>query len=155
MGGDHGPVVTLAGLSNSISNHPDLEATVFGSEDKVLPFLKKYALLKNDRIDFVHTTEIVKMDDMILVAAILSQQAPLLVRSAKLSWIRPGQVLGWGTTRERPVLQPFFPLSVCVCAARNWYIHRAFYHSSNPARSTIGLAPGTRLSCWQVLGVRP
>ena len=33
MGGDHGPAVTLAGLSNSISNHPDLEATVFGSED--------------------------------------------------------------------------------------------------------------------------
>ena len=68
MGGDHGPVVTLAGLSNSISNHPDLEATVFGSEDKVLPFLKKYALLKNDRIDFVHTTEIVKMDDKPAVA---------------------------------------------------------------------------------------
>ena len=68
MGGDHGPDVTLAGLSNSISNYPDLEATVFGSEDKVIPFLKKYALIKNDRIDFVHTTEIVKMDDKPAVA---------------------------------------------------------------------------------------
>ena len=68
MGGDHGPVVTLAGLSNSVSAHPDLEATVFGSEDSVLPFLKKYALLKNDRIDFVHTTEIVKMDDKPAIA---------------------------------------------------------------------------------------
>ena len=38
MGGDHGPAVTLAGLSSSISIHPDLEATVFGSEDKVVPF---------------------------------------------------------------------------------------------------------------------
>ena len=68
MGGDHGPVVTLAGLSHSISTHPDLEATVFGSEDKVLPFLKKYALLQSNRIDFIHTTETVKMDDKPAIA---------------------------------------------------------------------------------------
>ncbi len=68
MGGDHGPVVTLAGLSHSISTHPELEATVFGSEDKVLPFLKKYALLKSSRVNFVHTTETVRMDDKPAVA---------------------------------------------------------------------------------------
>ena len=75
MGGDHGPVVTLAGLSYSISTHPDLEATVFGSEDKVLPFLKKYAF-EDNRIDFVHTTEIVKMDDKPAVA-LRSRKIPL------------------------------------------------------------------------------
>ena len=38
MGGDHGPIVTMAGLANSISEHPDLEAKVFGSEEQVVPF---------------------------------------------------------------------------------------------------------------------
>ena len=49
MGGDHGPIVTMAGLANSISEHPDLEAKVFGSEEQVVPFLKEYALLRSDR----------------------------------------------------------------------------------------------------------
>jgi len=68
MGGDHGPPVTIGGLTDALNLFPELEATVFGLEESTLPHLKNHGLIRNNRVDFEHSSEIVKMDDKPAIA---------------------------------------------------------------------------------------
>ena len=63
MGGDFGPVVTIAGLARSLKMHNDLEAQIYGVEELTLPQLRDSGLIKSSRIDFFHSSETIAMDD--------------------------------------------------------------------------------------------
>ena len=61
MGGDHGPAVTLAGLSHVATRRPDARFVIFGQQDAVLPVLEQMPKLK-EVSTFVHCDVAVQMD---------------------------------------------------------------------------------------------
>jgi len=61
MGGDHGPAVTLAGLSHVATRRPDARFVIFGQQDAVLPVLERMPKLK-EVSTFVHCDVAVQMD---------------------------------------------------------------------------------------------
>lgn len=62
MGGDHAPDSVVAGLKLAEKKYSDVHFKIFGDEEKVKPYLKKYAL-DAGRYDFVHTPDYVASDE--------------------------------------------------------------------------------------------
>ena len=62
MGGDHGPEVTLRGLTKVIERRPDSRFLVYGREDAVVPVLDALPGLR-DVSEFTHCEVAVRMDD--------------------------------------------------------------------------------------------
>lgn len=62
MGGDHGPEVTLRGLTKVIERRPDARFLVYGREDAVVPVLDALPGLR-DVSEFTHCEVAVRMDD--------------------------------------------------------------------------------------------
>ncbi len=62
MGGDHGPEVTLRGLTKVIERRPDARFLIYGREDTVLPVLDGLPVLR-DVSEFTHCEVAVRMDD--------------------------------------------------------------------------------------------
>lgn len=62
MGGDHGPEVTLRGLTKVIERRPDARFLVYGREDAVIPVLDALPGLR-DVSEFTHCEVAVRMDD--------------------------------------------------------------------------------------------
>lgn len=63
MGGDHGPVVTVPAVLNTLTNHPDLTIILFGDAQKVSEELAKHPQLSKDRLQIEHAPESVTMDE--------------------------------------------------------------------------------------------
>ncbi|WP_367714988.1 phosphate acyltransferase PlsX [Nitratireductor sp. GISD-1A_MAKvit] len=62
MGGDHGPEVTLRGLTRVIERRPDARFLIYGREDAVVPILDGLPGLR-DVSEFTHCEVAVQMDD--------------------------------------------------------------------------------------------
>lgn len=63
MGGDLGPHIPLLAAARSLQLYPELSFFIVGNRTLLLPLLKKYHLLKNNRIQFVHAQSHVSMED--------------------------------------------------------------------------------------------
>ncbi|MEB0033087.1 phosphate acyltransferase PlsX [Undibacterium sp. RTI2.1] len=68
MGGDHGPVVTVAAAVSFANREPDAEFILVGLESHIQAELKKNRALNHPRISIVNATEVVTMDDPIEIA---------------------------------------------------------------------------------------
>ena len=68
MGGDFGPAVTVAAAATALSKHRDLSLLLVGDEGLIDPLLEQHGLAVSDRVDVIHTTEKVEMDDKPSVA---------------------------------------------------------------------------------------
>jgi phosphate acyltransferase len=62
MGGDRGPAAVVAGLVDSISQHPDLDVILHGDEAQIAPLLKRHSSLAG-RVTLRHADRVVTMDD--------------------------------------------------------------------------------------------
>ncbi len=63
MGGDHGPIVTVPAVLNSLKNHPELKVILFGDEQKLAIELVKYPSVSSERLRIEHAPETVAMDE--------------------------------------------------------------------------------------------
>lgn len=68
MGGDHGPVVTVAAAVAFANREPDVEFLLVGLESVIQSELQKHRALNHPRISIVHAAEVVEMDDPIEIA---------------------------------------------------------------------------------------
>ncbi|WP_110253560.1 phosphate acyltransferase PlsX [Undibacterium pigrum] len=68
MGGDHGPVVTVAAAVAFANREPDVEFLLVGSESILQAELKKHHASNHARLKIINATEVVEMDDPIEVA---------------------------------------------------------------------------------------
>lgn len=67
MGGDHAPDSVIAGVKSAEKQYSDVHFLIFGDEEKVKPYIEKYAL-SADRFDFVHTSDYVASNEKPSVA---------------------------------------------------------------------------------------
>ncbi len=59
MGGDHGPAVCVPAALAMLEKNPHLRIILVGQEDRITPLLNG----NSDRLEVVHATEVVEMDD--------------------------------------------------------------------------------------------
>lgn len=77
MGGDHAPKEIVEGVYAALSQFDDVHILLYGSEEKVNPYLKDH-----DRLTFIHTTEKIESDDE-PVRAIRRKKDASMVRMAE------------------------------------------------------------------------
>jgi len=68
MGGDHGPVATVAAAVSFIQHTQNVQVILVGQEAVIRAELKKLKITEDPRISIVHASEIVTMDDSLEVA---------------------------------------------------------------------------------------
>lgn len=68
MGGDHGPAVTVPAALSFLKQHPDTKLILVGLEETVRAELHKCKAEHEPRIELLHATEVVAMDDPLEVA---------------------------------------------------------------------------------------
>ena len=68
MGGDHGPIVTVAAALSFANREPDVEFLLVGQEVIIQTELNKFGARNHPRMSIVNATEVVEMDDPIEVA---------------------------------------------------------------------------------------
>ena len=68
MGGDVGPPATVSACANRLAHHPDLELILVGDEAQLREQAAQNGLDGETRISFVHTDQVVEMDDRPSVA---------------------------------------------------------------------------------------
>ncbi len=76
MGGDFAPDSVIAGVKMAEKKFPDVRFKIFGDEEKVRPYIEKYAL-NADRFDFVHTPDYVASDEKPSVAVRTGRKSSL------------------------------------------------------------------------------
>lgn len=68
MGGDFGPLVTVAAAVSFANREPDVEFVLVGQETVLQAELKKLGAINHPRLSIVHASEMVEMDDPIEIA---------------------------------------------------------------------------------------
>lgn len=63
MGGDLGPHIPLLAALKSLHLYPELSLIVVGNQLHLLPLLKKYCLLDEPRLRFIHADTFISMED--------------------------------------------------------------------------------------------
>lgn len=63
MGGDHGPKVVVPAALRSLEQHPDLHLTIVGLSDAIRPFLGDAEERFGERLEILHASQCVAMDD--------------------------------------------------------------------------------------------
>lgn len=63
MGGDHGPVVTVAAAAAALRKHADLELVLVGDEAQVAPAMASHGLTGHGRVAFEHAPQVVEMHE--------------------------------------------------------------------------------------------
>lgn len=62
MGGDHGPKEIIPALNTTLDGRPDVFFMIFGDQNKINPYIKKYKLLQAHS-EIIHTDKMVLNDD--------------------------------------------------------------------------------------------
>lgn len=123
MGGDHAPVETVKGAIEAL-NEVQGKMILIGKEDLINRELKKYTYDK-DRVEIIHTTEVVENEDKPVIAIKRKKDASMVVGFEKLrqgeidvliSAGNTGALLAGGLLRvgrikgvDRPALTTVFP----------------------------------------------
>lgn len=68
MGGDHGPSITVPASLQVLAEHPDLHMHLVGDDALIEPLLARAPAALRARLQVVHTTEFVTMDDKVSTA---------------------------------------------------------------------------------------
>lgn len=64
MGGDHGLSVVIPACIRAVQSNPELNIILVGEQQQIAKHLKKHNASVNHRIDIVHATEVVGMDEL-------------------------------------------------------------------------------------------
>jgi glycerol-3-phosphate acyltransferase PlsX len=83
MGGDRGPEDLVAGALRAVAE-ADLEVTLFGDEIRLAAILKGYGPPAASRINIVHTTEVVGMDESPIEAIRRKRDSSIVVAFERL-----------------------------------------------------------------------
>ena len=83
MGGDKGPEVLVAGAVQAVECS-ELSVTLFGDEDNLVSILKERGRRPGDRINIVHTTQVVGMDESPIDALRRKRDSSVLVAFERL-----------------------------------------------------------------------
>ena len=83
MGGDYSPDSTMDGAFDALSKRPELELILLGPEDVVRSKMKDWDETKKNRIQIVHCTEVIGMDES-PVQAIRQKKDSGIVRGAEM-----------------------------------------------------------------------
>lgn len=68
MGGDHGSSVTVPAAISFLNREPDAELILVGMEEAIRAELRKHGAVDHPRVQVMHATEVVTMDDPLEVA---------------------------------------------------------------------------------------
>lgn len=120
MGGDNAPEAIVSGVNLALTTYPDIEILLFGDQTEIKQYLKA-----TDRVQVIHTTEIVTSDDepvkavrrkkdssMIRAAqAVKDGQADVLLSAGNTGALLTAGLLVVGRIKgvERPGLMPVIP----------------------------------------------
>ncbi|ANB59561.1 phosphate acyltransferase PlsX [Anoxybacteroides amylolyticum] len=120
MGGDHAPKEIVLGAVKAVQHFSDLEITLFGKEEVVRPFLPE-----TDRIQLVHTEEVIEATDEPVRAVRRKKQASMVLMAEEVKQGRAHACISAGNTGalmaaglfivgriggiERPALAPTLP----------------------------------------------
>lgn len=63
MSGDHGPEVTVSASKHFLKRHPDVAIKLVGDREQIKKHLGKLEEDVNSRVDIIHTTEVVQMNE--------------------------------------------------------------------------------------------
>ncbi len=66
MGGDNAPEIVVEGAAQSVNRDPNLKFSFFGNEEKILPLVNSFQILKNSNV--IHTSEIIDANEKPSVA---------------------------------------------------------------------------------------
>jgi glycerol-3-phosphate acyltransferase PlsX len=77
MGGDFGPRVTVPASLAVLRENPSLRLTLVGDESLISPFFARLSVDERARVQIVHTTEVVTMDDKVAVALRQKKQSSM------------------------------------------------------------------------------
>ena len=83
MGGDRGPADLVAGAIQAVGE-ADMEVTLFGDEEKITAILKGSGSYDTGRINIVHTTEVVGMDESPIEAIRRKRDSSIVVAFKRL-----------------------------------------------------------------------
>ncbi|MDQ0175857.1 phosphate acyltransferase PlsX [Bacillus chungangensis] len=120
MGGDHAPKEVILGVNRAIKAFPDIEAVLFGRKDAITPFLET-----NDRVQIVHTDELIEATDEPVRAIKRKKQASMVLMAKAVADGEADACISAGNTGalmaaglfivgrikgiERPALAPTLP----------------------------------------------
>jgi len=113
MGGDHGPTEVVAGVRLALKNHASaIRVILVGDKHALERHLDEAGLRQNDRIEIVHASEVIGMDEK-PIAALKHKKDSSMVRAielvkdgrahAVLSLGNTGALMAGGTLRLRPM----------------------------------------------------
>lgn len=77
MGGDHGPSVTVPASLQVLVEHPSLHMHLVGDDALIEPLLARVPAALRARLQVVHTTEFVTMDDKVSTALRIKKQSSM------------------------------------------------------------------------------
>ncbi len=66
MGGDKGPLISVPAAKLALSFNHDLNLVLYGTEQEVVPLLRKEGLLKEERVLFINSEDYITQDDELL-----------------------------------------------------------------------------------------
>ncbi|MCC2644800.1 MAG: phosphate acyltransferase [Burkholderiales bacterium] len=98
MGGDHGVNVTVPACIRFLKEHPDVSLILVGDRDTIYRHIGHNLSLYSDRIDVVHTTEVVAMDESPQVAMRNKKDSSMRVSINMLKLGKAGAVISAGNT---------------------------------------------------------
>lgn len=120
MGGDHAPKEVILGVNRAIKAFPDIKVVLFGKKDAITPFLEM-----NDRVQIVHTDEVIEATDepvraikrkkqssMVLMAkAVADGEAEACISAGNTGALMAAGLFIVGRMKgiERPALAPTLP----------------------------------------------
>ena len=120
MGGDHAPKEVILGVNRAIKAFPDIKVVLFGKKDAITPFLEM-----NDRVQIVHTDEVIEATDepvraikrkkqssMVLMAkAVADGEAEACISAGNTGALMAAGLFIVGRIKgiERPALAPTLP----------------------------------------------
>lgn len=98
MGGDNGVNVTIPACIRFLKEHLDVNLILVGDKDTLYKHLGSNLSLFSDRIDVVHTTEVVDMDELPQVAMRTKKDSSMRVSINLIKQGRAGAVVSAGNT---------------------------------------------------------
>jgi glycerol-3-phosphate acyltransferase PlsX len=88
MGGDHAPGEVVKGAVQAVCNHENIHVILTGFQDAIEAELAKYSTYPKDRIEIVHTSQVIEMAEP-PVAAVRSKKDSSLVVGMRM--VRDGE----------------------------------------------------------------
>ncbi|GAA0495361.1 phosphate acyltransferase PlsX [Salinibacillus aidingensis] len=120
MGGDHAPEAIVKGACTAVQNIPDLSIVLVGDQEQIKPFLTH-----TERIDIIHTTDVIKSEDEPVKAVRRKKNASMVLMANEVKEGRADACISAGNTGalmsaglfivgrikgiDRPALSPTLP----------------------------------------------